>query len=307
VTRAVALALVLAACQGVDPWEALVVSVVATGLVLADALRRREPDLAIGLAATVTVGAVAAGTAAGLGVPQTGVALAVTALVAAGVGSVAPSRWARTALATTVVLCGAGLVLAAEVPTALADVLLLTGGLLGVSGLMARRIDIGMAGGTAITLATWIRLGDAGIDASEPYLAPVAALLLLAGLRDGWTSASSWVTTGPAIAMVGGAALVERLAGGGGAHALVAGAVGIAAVAAGGSRRLAAPLVLGTALLVVLAGHESLAVTAGVPTWAWLALGGTILLGTGIALERAQVGPLETGRRLVDVVQERYR
>jgi hypothetical protein len=65
--------------------------------------------------------------------------------------------------------------------------------------------------------------------------------------------------------------------------------------------------VLGTALLVVLAGHESLAVTAGVPTWAWLALGGTILLGTGIALERAQVGPLETGRRLVDVVQERYR
>jgi hypothetical protein len=158
VTRAVALALVLAACQGVDPWEALVVSVVATGLVLADALRRREPDLAIGLAATVTVGAVAAGTAAGLGVPQTGVALAVTALVAAGVGSVAPSRWARTALATTVVLCGAGLVLAAEVPTALADVLLLTGGLLGVSGLMARRIDIGMAGGTAITLATWIRL-----------------------------------------------------------------------------------------------------------------------------------------------------
>ena len=81
----------------------------------------------------------------------------------------------------------------------------------------------------------------------------------------------------------------------------------VVAVAAGGRWRLAAPLVLGTGLLVALAVHESLGVTASVPTWAWLALGGTTLLGAGVLLERAQLGPLESGRRLVDVVQERFR
>lgn len=85
------------------------------------------------------------------------------------------------------------------------------------------------------------------------------------------------------------------------------GVVGVAAVAAGGRWRLGAPLLVGTGLLVALVGHESLAVTAGVPTWGWLALGGSTLLGIGITLERAERGPLETGRRLVDVVQQRYR
>jgi hypothetical protein len=248
-----------------------------------------------------------AGLAAGLSTASTGVGLAVAAVVTAGIGSVSPRPWAASAVATTGALCGTGLILAAEAPTALADVLLVTGGLLATAGLLARRLDVAVAGGAAITLGAWTRLAAAGIEASEPYVAPVAALLLLVGSSDRRATTSSWTTTGPAVGLLGGAALVERLAGGGGSHALLAGAVAVVAVAIGGTRRLGAPLVLGTALLVVLVAHESLAVTAGVPTWAWLALGGTILLGTGIALERAQMGPLETGRRLVDVVQERYR
>jgi hypothetical protein len=82
--------------------------------------------------------------------------------------------------------------------------------------------------------------------------------------------------------------------------------VGVAAVAIGGSRRLAAPLFLGTAILVVVAGYESLAVTSDLPTWVWLALGGSVLLGTGIGLERADTGPVEGGRRLVDAISERF-
>ncbi len=78
------------------------------------------------------------------------------------------------------------------------------------------------------------------------------------------------------------------------------------AVIVGGQRRLIAPLLLGTALLVALTVHESLAVTAGVPTWGWLALGGVTLIGAGIAMERAESTPLETGRRVVDVVAERF-
>ena len=104
----------------------------------------------------------------------------------------------------------------------------------------------------------------------------------------------------------GGAALAERMTGGPGWHAVVAGTVGVLAVAAGGYRKLAAPLFLGTGLLVVLVGYETLAITAALPTWTWLAAGGTALLAAGVAMERKDVGPIETGKRLVDVVDEKF-
>jgi hypothetical protein len=117
---------------------------------------------------------------------------------------------------------------------------------------------------------------------------------------------SSWVAYGPAIALLGAAALLERIQQGSPWHALVAGGVGVLAVFAGGWRRLAAPLLLGTALVVATAGYESLDITRGVPTWAWLALGGASLLAAGVVMERREVGPIETGRRLVDVIHERF-
>ena len=80
----------------------------------------------------------------------------------------------------------------------------------------------------------------------------------------------------------------------------------MAAVVVGGSKRLAAPLLLGTALLVGLTAHESLSVTRQVPTWGWLALGGAALVGAGIVMERRDSSPMETGRRLVDVVGTRF-
>ena len=42
------------------------------------------------------------------------------------------------------------------------------------------------------------------------------------------------------------------------------------------------------------------------PLWVWLALGGTVLLAAGILLERADTGPVEGGRRLVDAISERF-
>ncbi len=100
--------------------------------------------------------------------------------------------------------------------------------------------------------------------------------------------------------------MLERLAGGAGWHALVAGALGTAAVAVGGGRRLAGPMVAGTGLLVTVTVHESLGALAGVPTWAWLTLGGSVLLAIGVALERSDTSPVEAGRRIVDVVGERF-
>jgi hypothetical protein len=38
----------------------------------------------------------------------------------------------------------------------------------------------------------------------------------------------------------------------------------------------------------------------------WLAAGGASLLAAAVAMERHGVGPVESGRRLVDVVNERF-
>ncbi len=38
----------------------------------------------------------------------------------------------------------------------------------------------------------------------------------------------------------------------------------------------------------------------------WLATGGSVLLTTGILLERHERGPVETGRHLVEVIGHRY-
>ena len=129
-----------------------------------------------------------------------------------------------------------------------------------------------------VKLMTEMGLAEGDVTAPEPFLLPVCALLLLAGTQARRSGAGSWIAYGPAVGLLGGAALLERLAGGPAWHALVAGGVGVAAVAAGGRWRLAAPLFLGTGILVTLVGYETLAVTAGLPTWVWLALGGSILL-----------------------------
>jgi hypothetical protein len=38
----------------------------------------------------------------------------------------------------------------------------------------------------------------------------------------------------------------------------------------------------------------------------WLAAGGTLLLGLGVQLERTDASPVEAGRRVVDVMSERF-
>lgn len=299
-------ALAVGACASVGTSHALAVAALVAALCALDAWRLDEPVVTLGLVGALPVLAAATGQTAGLSSPRIGVGLALAAVVAGGITSLLPMRWRLPVGMSVGTLAALGLALAAGEPLALADALLVVGGAVAVAGTALRRPDVAVTGGVAVTLGTWGRLLEADVSVSEPYLVPVAALLLIAGWGSRHT-AGSWVTTGPAIALLGGAALSERLAGGSGGHALLAGAVGVAAVTAGGTWRLAAPLVLGTGVLVALAVHESLGVTASVPTWAWLALGGAILLGAGVLLERAQLGPLESGRRLVDVVQERFR
>ena len=58
--------------------------------------------------------------------------------------------------------------------------------------------------------------------------------------------------------------------------------------------------------VVAITVHETLDTTAQLPVGVWLATGGVMLLSAGVAMERRGVGPFETGRRLVDVIRERF-
>ena len=228
------------------------------------------------------------------------------AAVLVGLGSLVDRRWSLPILVAASIAGFAGLSFAARDLTAFADAVMILSGIGLAVSVERGRPDGVVLSSLAMTSGIWMRLTDAEITASEPYLAPVALLLIGAGVRARARGTSSWVAYGPVVTVFGGAALAERLSGGPGWHAVVAGAVGVLAVAAGGHRRLAAPLLLGTALLVVLVGYETLAITAALPTWTWLAAGGTALLAAGVAMERRDLGPIETGRRLVDVVDEKF-
>lgn len=297
---------VLAFTDGLRPFELGLVAVMVAASSVVDAVRLRRPELALGASLAVPVAVAGLSRAVGLSLPAAGVALTVSAAVLVGLGASLGRRW-MVPVATSVALSvGAGLFLASAAPSAFADALMVTGAIAMAAAIDRGRLDGVYLAGIVVTGGIWLRLADAAITATEPYLAPVAVLLIAAGLRARSIGTSSWIAYGPTIAVLGGAALAERVSGGAGWHAVVAGSVGVASVAAGGYRKLAAPLFLGTGLLVTLAGYETLAITATLPTWTWLALAGSVLLGAGVAMERRDLGPLETGKRLVDVVEERF-
>ncbi|HWC12843.1 MAG TPA: hypothetical protein VG455_16665, partial [Acidimicrobiales bacterium] len=276
-------------------------------LLVVEALRTDRPEVGCGAALAVQVVVIEVGLGAGLPLAAVGLALCVGAVAWSGLAVVVDARWRLPFL----VAAGAGVwvgVLAASADVAhLSSALLVAGTLLASLGLTLARPVAAHAGGAVVCVGLAAHLGVVGVELPEAYLAPVAAQLALGGwqTRRSWPL-SSWVAYGPAIVLLGGVALVERLTGGGGEHGVIAGAVGVVAVAAGGWRRLLAPLFLGTLLIAVLAVRESLWALAGVPTWAWLGTAGALLLAVGVALERSDSTPAEVGSRLVDVLSERY-
>jgi hypothetical protein len=303
----VAGAAMLVGSATLEPDAIAIVAAVVTVCSMGDALRLRHAPTALGasIGAPVAVGAFLH--SIGLATTSTGIGLAVTALVLTGLGSLLGRTWALPTAVAAGVALAAAFTMASSDPTTFAHVTALSAAVIALAGCTLQRVEVLGLAGVVACAGTWLELGAAHVTAVEPYLLPVVAVLLAVGERSRRSgSTSSWIAHGPAIFLLGGSALNERMAGGAGWHAVVAGAVGVAAVAIGGSRRLGGPLVIGTGLLVAVVGYESLAITAGLPTWTWLGLGGLTLLGAGVVMERHEVGPLETGRRLVDVVNDRF-
>ncbi|MEA3056845.1 MAG: hypothetical protein QOD30_2277, partial [Actinomycetota bacterium] len=291
------------------PVGAAVVATVAcvVGALVIDALVFRRRDLATAAAVAAQILVFVSLEAAHVADPQAGLSLCVTAIVWAGLAAVVDGEWRDTFIVGAVSATGLGLALASTDAVAFADSLVIAGGLVATLGMVRRSEAIAHVGGAAIVAGIVLHLGVDGVQASEPYVLPVAVQLGIAGWhRRRQVFTSSWVAYAPSVALVGGTALVERIGGGSEWHVLVVAAVGTLAVAIGGWQRLVGPLLTGTALLVAITAHESLGALAGIPTWTWLAIAGTSLLGTGVALERTDTTPAEAGRRLVDVVGDRF-
>lgn len=296
---------IVAASQPAD--QAFIVAATCALLLAIDAWRLRDEAVGIGAGVAVQFPLMLGADLAGLDPAGVGLVLCAAAVVEAGLAGVLWPEWRAALGAAFVASLAAGIALTSADADAFGTALLIAGGIGVALALMTSTAWMGFTGGGVATIGIFVHLDQAGVAPSEPYVAPVALQLVLLGwhlrrVRD----LSSWSAYGPAVALLGGAALAERIAGGAGWHAVIAGAVGVSAVIAGGCFRLAAPLLLGTAVLVAVTVFESLSTLAGVPTWAWLGLGGAVLLGTGVGLERADTSPVEAGRRVAEVLAERF-
>ena len=289
--------------------EAVVTCAVLAGMCAADALRTRLVPLAYLAIAPLVYGEAIAVMLSGFEPGIGGVVLCAGASVFLGSAACVRDPWRAPLAAAAAATATLGLIAATPTPETFGAALMIVGVLVLATGLVVEKNEVSFAGGGAATLGFWMVLGANHVMISELYLAPVAVMLLIGGalLRmNPATRPSSWVAYGPAIAMLAASGIAERIGGGSAYHSLFAGAVGVAAVAFGGWRRSLAPLLLGTATLVIVVAREAFDSGAGIPTWAWLAAGGVALIGSAVAMERNDVSPIEAGRRLVDVMGAQF-
>lgn len=254
------------------------------------------------LAVRATAGAVWAASGSEV---ATGVALLLLAAVAAGVATSAQVRWPAAATGAVAATLGLGLLAVSAHAVAISLIVL---GLAAVAvGGLTQVPLVSHGGGVTAVVGAWWLTSLEGVTALDVWAAPLALYVWLAvrpARQDG--RVSSWVADVPPLLLVVVPAVVERAAGGPGWHAVVAGALGVVAVIAGGSGRHGGPLIVGTVTVLTVVAVETLAVVAAVPTWAWLTLGGTTLLGAAVLIERTGGAPVEGVRRLQTVLAERF-
>lgn len=291
-----------------QPQTALPAVALGFAVLVIDSIRLQRPHIAFGAAAVAPLFAAVASRTVGLDPAEAGFATCVAGVVFAGLATLAAGTWQKPLLVACALCTGFGLVGASLDERLFSDAIVIVGAMVIAAGIATRTALVAHVGGLLAIAGVAGHLATESVTAIDAYLVPVAIHLVGAGIHARRTdpAVSSWVAFVPAVALLGGSAVVERLAGGSAWHALAAGAVGGAALVAGGWYRLVGPLFAGTVLLVLVTAVESVALLVGVPTWAWLAAGGSVLLGAGVAIERADQSPVEAGRRVVDVLTERF-
>lgn len=259
----------------------------AVAWLLSDAVRLRSAIVATIAAPLVVRLTATAVVVAGGGPQQIGIALLALTLVAAAVAMTGPTPL-RLPTGTTALLAGVpGWALIAATPEARAWALVAVGALLVLAGLLRGRPVVGHLGGIVATIGVWSLFSLHGVTAVDVWLLPVAVQLAALGvLVRQRTDASSWLTDVPPVLLLAIPALAERLADGPGGHTVLAGAVATAAIIHGGASGRGGPLVSGMLIVVAVVGVETVAFAALVPTWAWFAVAGVVLLGAAVLIER---------------------
>ena len=283
----------------------VVVGPAAVWLVL-DAVRVRRTAVAV-LAAPVVV-QLATTVAVGFGVGPVvlgGVllGLGLVALTGAVTSKVTALRVSLIVVAVLSALPGWALIGATAEARAIALIAL---GLAGVAiGVVRRSPLVGHGGGVVATLGIWLLLDLRGIDAVDVWTLPVAVQLAAAGMRARRAGTlSSWAVDVPPLLLVAIPAIGERLTGGSGLHALLAGAVAMVAVVYGGAAGRGGPLTSGILILLVVVTVETVAYAALVPTWAWFAVAGSVLLGAAVLIERKGLSPSRAVDKLKDLATD---
>ncbi|MFC5030385.1 MULTISPECIES: hypothetical protein [Streptomyces] len=279
----------------------LLAAFAGTAAVRGDIVRRTVG--AVGTVACATGPAWAGPAAAGH--PSQVAAFLVLAVGATAVLSAAPSGWPRQALESAGWVAAAlAVVLAVPDAPALALVLAAAGVLAAALALRQDRRQAVYAAGALTAAASWVRLAASGVTTPEAYTLSLTA----AGLLVGWLrrrrdpAASSWSSYGPGLAAT---LLPSLVAAWGDAHwqrPLLLGAGALAVTLLGARHRLRAPLLLGGAVLVLLALHELapyvVQVVGAAPRWLPLAVAGLLLLALGTTYERR----LRDVRRVREVI-----
>lgn len=282
--------------------------ILGTVWLVIDAVRRRSRVVAT-IAAPVAVRLVAVAVVAAGGSPmQLGLVLLGLALVATGVALVGGREVRAPAGLVAALSAVPGWALIAATPEIRAWVVVGVGVLLVTAGVVRRRAVVGHLGGVVTTGGVWLLFGIHDVTAVDVWLLPVAAQLAVLG-RGGRISPapSSWITDVPPLLLVAVPAIGERLADGPGWHSVLAGGLALAAIIAGGSTGRGGPLVAGIATLVAVVGVETVAFAALVPTWAWFALAGAVLIGAAILIERHGMSASGAVGRLRDLAGDNPR
>jgi hypothetical protein len=146
-----------------------------------------------------------------------------------------------------------------------------------------------VAASTVELLALWLLLADRRVAVLEAYTLPAAAVALLAGwlVARRRPSVHSWAAYGPAL-LAAFAPSTATLLGGAGepARRLVLGLAALAVVLAGAVRRRQSPVVVGGAVLAVVALHETVLLWDLVQRWILLGAAGLVLIGFAVTYER---------------------
>ncbi len=174
----------------------------------------------------------------------------------------------------------------------LALVLALCGVIAAGTAIRPDRRGAGYAAAVLFVLATWVRLVAWQVDLVEAYTLPVTVPALVVGFlrRHRAPGTSSWTAYGPGLA----ATLLPSLAAvqhdPEWVRPLLLGAAALLVTLLGARHRLQAPLVLGGAVLVLVALHELapylVQIADALPRWVPPALAGLLLLGVGATYEQ---------------------